>query len=182
MAKAPGAPLAEASDVESDARVLADFGEPPRSWLTAPLYAWRVLRRQRELKTALAGRRTEAEHAAAELEGALVAFAERVRPAAEKLAAYQPALAELVRAEENLRSRDQVLAAEQDARKARLGQVDARLAKLEGELAQAHEGERLAAQELAAAQGALAREEAHLRRAEVELRAAQTAKDGAARE
>src|SRR5258708_3407918 len=49
-------------DVEDDARVLADYGAPPSSWAAAPFYAWRVLRRQRDLKTALAARRTEAAH------------------------------------------------------------------------------------------------------------------------
>ncbi|HEY6461591.1 MAG TPA: hypothetical protein VIY73_15595, partial [Polyangiaceae bacterium] len=57
-----GAPLASADplDVSTDARVLAAFGEPPRSLFLTPMYAWRVLRRQRELKTALAGRTSEA--------------------------------------------------------------------------------------------------------------------------
>jgi hypothetical protein len=166
---APG----EGSGVESDARVLADYGEAPRSALLAPLYAWRVLKRQRELKTAHAGRRVEAEHAASALEAALVAFGERVRAAAEKQAAYAGTLAELQRAEDVLRSRDEVLAAEQDAQKARLAQVDARLTQLEAELTQTHTEERMTAQELSSAQGALAREEAKLKRAEVELRAAQ---------
>jgi hypothetical protein len=163
---------AGAGDVESDARVLADYGDAPRTWLLAPVYAWRVLRKQRELKTALAGRKVEAEHASVEVEDALVGFAERVRPAAEKQSAYMVALEDLSRAEDLLRSRDNVLAAEQDAQKARLGQVDARLAKTEDELLQAQTEERLAAQDLVATQNALEREEAKLKRAEVELKGA----------
>lgn len=164
----PAAP----DDVGADAQILADYGEPPRSWLFAPMYAWRVLRRQRELRTALAGRKTEAEHAAVEVEDALVGFAERVRPAAEKQPAYAVALEDLARAEDLLRSRDNVLAAEQDAQKARLAQVDTRLAKTEDELLQAQTEERLAAQDLAGTQSALEREEAKLKRAEVELKGA----------
>jgi hypothetical protein len=173
MAGLRAAPLADGTDIGADARVLADFGEVPVSWVMAPAYAWRVLKRQRELKTSLAARRVEAEHAATVLEDALVAFAERTRPAAEKLPAYAVALEELQRAEDVLRSRDKVLAAEQDAQKARLAQVDARLAKLEEEQTQAHTEERMTAQELSSAQGALEREEAKLKRAEAELRAAQ---------
>jgi hypothetical protein len=71
-----------------------------------------------------------------------------------------------------LRSRDNVLAAEQDAQKARLAQVDARLTALEAELSQAQIDERLAAEQLSSTQGALAREEAKLKRAEGELAAA----------
>ncbi|HEY8040043.1 MAG TPA: hypothetical protein VIF15_09635 [Polyangiaceae bacterium] len=174
----PGAPAV--GDLEFDARVLADYGEPPRSWILAPLYAWRVLRRQRELKAVLAGRRAEAAHAAGELEDALVAFAERVRPAAEKQPGYATVLEELSRAEDLLRSRDRVLAAEQDAQTARLAQVDARLAKMEGELAQAQSDERTLAGELSSAQGALGREEAKLKRAEIELRSAQQREAGKA--
>jgi len=165
-------------DLAADARVLADYGEPPGSWITSPLYAWRVLKRQRELKTAHAARKVEAEHAAAVLEDALVAFAERVRPAADKQSAYAVALEDLARAEDVLRSRDNVLAAEQDAQKARLAQVDARLTALEAELSQAQIDERLAAEELSSTQGALAREEVKLKRAEGELAAARQREGG----
>lgn len=160
-------------DVAFDARLLADYGEPPRHWLLSPLYAWRVLRRQRELKAALVGRREEATRTAGEVEEALVAFAERVRPTAEKQSGFAQAVEDLRRAEELLRSRDRVLAAEQDGQNARLAQVDARLAKLEEELTRAQAEEQAIAAELAGAQGALAREEAKLKRAEIELRAAQ---------
>jgi len=179
---AKGTSTAHARDPESeiadDAVVLADYGAPPTSWVTAPLYAWRVLKRQRELKTSHAARQVEAAHAAGVLEDALVAFAERVRPAAEKQSGYAVALEDLSRAEDVLRSRDKVLAAEQDAQNARLAQVDARLTALEAELSKAQIDERLAAQDLSSTQGALAREEAKLKRAEGELRAAQQREGG----
>ena len=123
-------PAADPSDLGADARALADFGEPPTNLLLAPMYAWRVLKRQRELKAELAGRKAEAEHAVSAVEDALVGIVERVRPAVEKAPAYSVALEDLARAEDTLRSRDNVLAAEQDAQKARLQQVDARLTKL----------------------------------------------------
>jgi len=156
-----------------DAHVLADLGESPSSWIKAPMYAWRVLKRQRELREALVARRAEADHAATAVEDALVAFAERARATAEKVNSYAVALEDLQRAEDMLRSRDKVLAAEQDAQKARQAQVDSRLAKLESDLLAARDEERVAASNLASAQSALAREEAKLKRAETELKAAQ---------
>ena len=175
---APAHALDPEAEIAADAEVLADYGDAPKSWVIAPLYAWRVLKRQRVLKTALAARQTEAEHAATVREDAVVAFAERVRPVAEKQSAYAVALEDLVRAEEVLRSRDKVLAAEQDAQKARLAQVDARLTALEAELAQAQIDERVAAEQLSASQGALAREEAKLARADAELKSARQREGG----
>jgi len=160
-------------DVAFDARLLADYGESPKHWLLSPLYAWRVLRRQRELRKGLAGRRDEAKRAANEVEDALVAFAERTRPVAEKQGEFARSIQELRGAEDVLRSRDRVLASEQDAQTARLAAVDARLAKLEAELVHAQAEERAIAAELASVQAALARGESKLRRAESELRTAQ---------
>jgi hypothetical protein len=170
MAPRPGQPLAAPSDLETDALVLADYGEAPSSWIFAPMYAWRVLKRQRELKAGLAVRKGEADHAQSALEDALVALAERARPIAEKTQVYLQALESLTRAEDMLRSRDRVLAAEQDAQKSRLQQVDARIGKAEGDLAAATAKERGVAGELASAQGSLARAEAKLKKAEGELK------------
>jgi hypothetical protein len=164
---------AAAQDVASDAMLLADYGPPPRHWLFSPLYAWRVLKRRRELKAAWAGRREEAARTANEAEDALIAFGERVRTSAERVPSYASMLQELRQSEETLRSRDRVLASEQDAQNARLSQVDARLSTFEAELALAQSEERAIASELSTSQATLAREEARLKRAEIELRAAQ---------
>jgi hypothetical protein len=169
LAPRPGLPVVP-SEVETDALVLADYGEAPRSWIFAPMYAWRVLKRQRELKAGLVVRKGEADHAQTALEDALVAVAERARPIAEKTQAYMQSLEALSRAEDMLRSRDRVLAAEQDAQKSRLQQVDARIGKAEGDLAAAQAKERGVAGELASAQGSLARAEAKQKKAEGELK------------
>jgi hypothetical protein len=165
--------VSSVGDVAFDAQLLADFGAAPSHWLLSPIYAWRVLKRQRELKKGLAVRRDEAKRAATEVEDALVAFAERVRPMAEKQSEMARNLEELRGAEDVLRSRDRVLAAEQDAQSARLAAVDARLAKFEAELAHAQAEERTIASDLASAQPLLARGESKLKRAESELRSAQ---------
>jgi hypothetical protein len=164
-------------DLAFDARLLAEYGDPPSHWVMSPLYAWRVMKRQRELKQVLVGRREEAARTLTELEDALVAFAERVRPTAERQGPYAPMLDEVKRAEEALRSRDRVLAADQDAQTGRLASVDAQLSKLEGELAKAQADERAILTEIASAQGALSRAEAKVKRAETELRAAQREPD-----
>src|SRR5882672_1330275 len=75
-------------DLAFDAHLLADYGAPPRHVILSPVYAWRVLRRQRELRRAIVVRREEAARAASEAEDALVAFVDRVRPATEKLSPY----------------------------------------------------------------------------------------------
>jgi chromosome segregation ATPase len=177
---APGA--GDVGDVAFDARLLAEYGEAPKHWLLSPIYAWRVLRRQRELKKALVGRREEVKRALTEADDARVAFAERIRHDAEKpeerYKPFVPVLEQLRAAEELLRSRDRILASEQDAQSARLASVDARLARLEAELAQAQAAERAVAGELASAQAALARSEQKLKRAEAELRSAQRETDG----
>ncbi|MCL2447727.1 MAG: hypothetical protein FWD17_02135 [Polyangiaceae bacterium] len=159
-------------DVAADAKLLADFGDPPRHWIASPAYAFRVLRRRRELRHALGLRRAEASHAHTDVEDALVAFAERALAAAERNPDYADALTELRRAEGVLRSRDRVLAAENDVHSARLASVDARIAKLEAERERARAEERSAATDLATAQAELSRAEARLKRAESELRAA----------
>ncbi len=170
--------LAGPPEAGSDARLLADYGAPPSHWLLSPLYAFRVLRRRRELRRALAARKEEATRAAAEAEDGLVATAEQVRAIAEQQATFTDVIGALRRAEELLRMRDRVLTAENDAEMARLASADARLIKLETDLATAQAEERSAAGELVAAQEALAREESHLKRTEGELRAAQREPSG----
>jgi hypothetical protein len=165
-------------DAQSDARLLADHGEPPSHWLLSPIYAWRVVARRRDLKRALAARKEEAKRAAVEAEDALVAMAEQFRPVAEKQATFEDVMGALRRAEELLRMRDRVLTAENDAEMARLASADARLVKLESDLAAAQAEERGAAADLVAGQEALAREEAHLKRTESEVRAAQREPSG----
>jgi len=167
------------ADAFAEARLLADYGEAPKHWLLSPFYAWRVMRRHREVKRALVLRTAEAARASAEVEDALTVLAERIRSTAEQHPAYAEALEELRRAEQVLSSRDRVLAAENEAETARLASVDVRLTKLESELAQAQAVERAAAAELVASQEALARAEAHLKRTDSELRTVQREGGGA---
>ena len=166
------------AEAGSDARLLADYGDVPNHWLLSPIYTMRVLSRRRELRRALAARKDEASRAAAEAEDALVATAEHVRSIAEQHGTFADVLGALRRAEELLRMRDRVLAAENEAEMARLASADARLTKLEADCSVARADERDAAAALVAAQEALAREETHVKRTEAELRAAQREPSG----
>jgi hypothetical protein len=159
--------------LEADVHLLADYGETPKYRLLSPFYTWRVIVRRRVLERALALRREEVRRAHDELEDALVAFAAETRATAEARPEYADALGQLRRAEDALRSRDEFVAAENDAHATRLASVDARIFKLEGDRDRAIEEERAAAAQLAAAQSELNREEARCKHAEAELRAAQ---------
>ena len=165
-------------DVHADAELLADYGEAPKHWLWTARYAWRVLTRRRVLGRAVAVRRNEASRARSEVEDALVVFAEHARTTAEGRPDYADAVEELRRTEGVLRSRDRVLAAENDAHSARLASVDAQIARVEAEREQARSDERAAATQLTSAQAELGRAEAGLKRAESELRAAQQRESG----
>jgi hypothetical protein len=171
-----------AGDMTMDARALAEYGTPPSNWLLAPAYAWRVLQRQRDLKLSLVARKEEAERSAEAVDVGLAALAMRARPIAQKHATYAGPLEEIERAEDAVRSRDKVLAAEQGAQAARLAAMDTHLAKLEAELAQAQADERALSTEAAAADRQAATEESKLARAEAELRAAQKREAGGASE
>ncbi len=151
-----------------EARALADFGPPPDVFWRAPMYALRVVRRRAELRRALALRKDESADAARRAEDALVAFAERARPIAES--AGGRGLDDVRAAEDLMRGRDSALAAEMDAHKGALAEVDARLAPVEAELAAAKQEEEKIARELAAAEEVRRRAEAKVKRAEIEIR------------
>jgi hypothetical protein len=176
-AHAPVGPIE--TEEELAARTLADYGTVPRSWIMTPFYAYRVLRRQRELERALVGRKEEAALAVTAAEDALVACGERARARVKEHAEYKRSLTELTAAEELLRSRDTALAKEQDAHAERIKSIDVRISKLEEELADAKSQERQAAGALADAEAALKRAEAKMKRAEIELRNANAAQRAA---
>jgi hypothetical protein len=166
-----GAPPIETATGDADpfeARALADYGPVPDAlWLT-PMYALRVTKRRGELRQLLAAKRAEMARAAAQADDALVAFAERVRATAE--AAGWRGFANVMADEEVLRGRDSGLAAEMDAYRAELAQVDARLAEVEGAFEHTKAEERTVEAHLAAAEETRARADAKVKRIDIELR------------
>ena len=153
-----------------EARTLADYGPTPTSWLGAPKYAYRVWKRQRELRAALVARREEAALAQEAATDALVACGERARKSASKEPAYGTLLQELKAREDILRSRDQSLAKEQEAHAERVAAIDGRIARLEEELSEVTADEHVIVEELAQADAARKRSEAKAKRAEIEIR------------
>jgi hypothetical protein len=166
-----GGKTSEEENSLREARALAAYGDPPEMWFKTPLYAYRVLRRRSELKKIATAKQKEAERADAAAEDALVAFAEIVRPTAERYGGSYEAAFEAVRQTERvLGERDAILAAETDAHNQRKAEIDAKLTGQEAQLTQIQIEERQVAGELAEAEALLKRAEARARNTEIEMR------------
>ena len=160
-----------------EARALADYGPPPNAVWLAPLYAYRVLSRRRELQRLLAQKRVEAETSARRAEDGWVAFGERAREVLERNGGR--GLDQVVAAEQVLRGRDGALAGAMDAYRAELAVVDERLGGAEGDLARvSQEQERLVAL-CEAAEEDRKRAEAKVKRLDIEIRNAGALEPGA---
>jgi hypothetical protein len=174
-------PTGEEEISPREARALADYGEAPDSPLKTPLYAYRVLRRRKELMKIAAQKKREADRAEAAAEDAMVVFAELVRPTAERYGGSYDLAFEQVRATERvLGERDAVLAQETDAHNQRKAQIDARLSEEEAELTKIQMEERQIAGELAEAEKLLRRAEARAKSAEMEIQSVNADAQGAA--
>jgi hypothetical protein len=170
---APATGMAAASVDEFEVRALADYGPAPAAvWMT-PLYAYRVKKRQPELKRLVDAKKAEAERAEEAAEDALIAFADRVRVPAQKSPTYNRALHEITQEEALHRQRDTALAAEIDAHEQRQAQAAAAIRDLETELAALQKEEKVIAGELAEAEVLLKRAEARVKRADIEIRNAE---------
>jgi hypothetical protein len=164
--RGPQAPPVEAFE----ARVLANFGDPPRHWWQTPLYAWRVRQRLAELRAELAERERRSERATAAAEQALVALGQRARGTAEKIPAYGRTVDGIRMQEQTLRQKDTALMAETDAHNKKLSLIDSKIAECHTQLGTVQAEERRIADELAMSQAAVQRAEAKLKRLDIELR------------
>lgn len=161
------------ADAEAEAlevRVLARYGPPPAKLWEAPIYAWRVLNRQRELRQEMAAVERDAEHADARVEDALVRFAERITELAAKLPGYGRYVERIRSLEQVLRARDTALARETDAHRAEIGKRDQKLVALEKELFATRESEGQVSRQFLEADGTRKRVEERIARLEVEIR------------
>ena len=154
------------------ARALAAYGDAPRDWWKTPFYAYHVLMRQRELRSALATKRVEVEKARAASDDALVVLAERGRTLAATKDIYKKLLDPVAVAESALRERDGALAAATEAHKRETSGLDASIAAEEHELAGARAEEKAYADQFAAADAVRQRADARVKRIDIELRAA----------
>ncbi len=163
---------------EKEARALADYGDSPKTWWQAPLYAYRVRTRQSELRRQLAERRQDLGRAREACEEAKVAFAERARPVARKVETFARLLEPIAAAEKVMLERDGALAAEMEAHQAQLRVIDERVAQLEMELAEAKSEEDRIEAMLAEAEAVRQRAEAKMKRVEIEIRNASARVEG----
>jgi hypothetical protein len=162
----------EAPVATFEAKVLGAFGEPPKHFWQAPMYAWRVRTRLRELRHLLEERTKAAERAAAQLDQSLVALGQRARGTAERNPAYGRTLDTLRLHEATLRQRDSALMTEMDGHNRQLNVIDQKISEMQQQVAIAQAEERRIADELAMAQATIQRAEAKLKRLDIELRSA----------
>ncbi len=159
--------------VESfEAKMLGNFGDPPKHFWQAPRYAWRVRQRLGELREALKQRRQQAERASKAIDQALVALGQRARGAAERNPQYGRTLDLLRLNEQTLRQKDSALIGEMDAHSRKLAQIDQKIAELQAAASVVQSEERRVADELAMAQATVQRAEAKLKRLDIDLRSA----------
>ncbi|MCU0690809.1 MAG: hypothetical protein MUF54_05345 [Polyangiaceae bacterium] len=158
--------------------VLADFGPAPASLWEFPAYAWRVTRRRRALRGALARVRAGVASAESVRDDLLARLGEAARPAIEKNAEMAVLLQSLSEVEATSHEREQSLAGRSQEFARKVGEIDQNVA------AQEEEGTRLR-DGLAAAQAGYDRKEeifrraqAAYKRAEIEFRNAQNASQG----
>lgn len=160
----------EPTPEEAEASDLADYGDRPRSFWQAPLYAYRVRTRQSEIRRQLAERRRDLARAREACEEAKVAFAERARPVAQKIEVFATLLEPIATTEKVMLERDTALSAEMEAHRGQLRVIDERVVQLEAELAEAKSDEHRMEDRLAEAEAVRQRAEARLKRAEIEIR------------
>jgi hypothetical protein len=171
MGGAPAPAVSVEDEIErQQAAEIAAYGPAPTQFWLAPRYAWKVRTRQAELRKELEARRNEAQQAATHLEDALVAFAERIRPVAENMSFYLRAFDPIRALESQVRTMDGAAAAEMDAHRARMREIEARVTQAEQVLSQLQLEERRLADDLAQAEATLQRAEAKLKRADIEMR------------
>ncbi len=153
-----------------DVAVLADFGRPPANALLCALYAWRVLRRKRELGRVLPKARAAAAAAEHDRDELLVAIAERARCKIQddrEMAGY---LRPLEHIEQVAGEREKTLAARSGDYATAVGTIDARIAAEDGDAAAAQQRLKQARDTFEARSQELARAQAMFKRAEIELR------------
>lgn len=152
------------------ARLLANYGEPPKSFFLSPLYTHRVYRRRGELRRALAGRREDAARAKEAVLNAMVELGSRARAQARTVAVTKDLVTAIERSEAVLRSQHEAASKEESSHTERLRGVETRLRECEEALLVSRAEEERALAAHTALLEEKARAEAQKKRAEVMLR------------
>ncbi|MFO0678343.1 MAG: zinc ribbon domain-containing protein [Polyangiaceae bacterium] len=134
--------MAEAAAKEAEAaqiRSLAGYGPAPTALYLAPMYAFSVRKRRKELAEIVDARKASLVDAETKLETILTAIAERAMHKVEQMPPFAPLLHPAKLAEQNFRTKGGALAAEMDTHRARLADADRKIAAAEREATTARE-------------------------------------------
>ncbi len=170
------APAARGEAVEIDAfevKALADYGPDPKSIVDSVPYAIRVVRRQRELKRAMAAVRAALAEAEARRDEKLVELGELLRPVVAGNPDWISFARTLAAAEETKQAREQALASTNAAYRERAASLDAELATFEGPIAGARREVDEKGRAFEQADLLRKKHEARRKRVEIDVRAAQ---------
>lgn len=118
---------------EAAMRALAAYGPAPTAIYLAPIYAFKVRARRKELAVLLQSKRDLHTAAETKLEDALAGIAERAMHLVEQMPPFAPLLHPAKLAEQNLRTKGGALAAEMDSHRGKLADTDKKIAAAERE-------------------------------------------------
>lgn len=151
---------------------LAGYDEPPKSAHLTPLYAYRVFKRQREIKRVLVGLVAERRRAEAQRDHALADLGSAVRPDAERSEPFQRLVAPLIELERVQSQHGQAMSMVNAELAARASAIDDELLSIAEQLGAERARERDTQQRYDERQVCAHRAEAKLKRAQIEIRAA----------
>lgn len=150
--------------------LLADYGPPPEQAWLAPLYAFRVWKRKRELTKQLAAKKDDLKAASDKRDDHLAALAERVHGSLVGDESYKVMLELLSKVEQTTAGRKEALAESKAKFDALAAQLDAGVAELDEQLSQVGAKRKQAMAVLDERAAVLQRAQAHVKRVEIELR------------
>jgi len=151
--------------------ILADYGPIPKAIQLTPGYAYRVFRRQRELKRQLLSVAAECQRAELERAATLAELARAVRPAAEAIESFRRLLAPLVELEQVASQRGQALSSINAQLAAQSADFDANLAHITAQISSQEQLERDALRVCDERDALAKRADAKQKRVHIEIRA-----------
>ena len=151
--------------------ILADYCDSPRAAQLTPAYAFRVFKRQRELKRQLLAVSTECERAQVELETTLADLSRAVRPEAERVQSLRRFFTPLLEIEQARSQHEQALSSFDAQLSAESAQIDLALGQIATEIGAARERERNAVRVHDERQACALRADAKRKRVQIEMRA-----------
>lgn len=162
---------------EVEVRLLADYGDPPKNALLAPLYTWRVWSRRRVLRPLLAEAERDFVGAEVERDQLLGGLVEQARGEMERDDGMKRWLEPLHDHEATTRERSAALASTNDEYQGQAMQLDLERQHLASEVAARQELMQADVADLGVKQEAFGRADAKFKRAHIEIRSAKQLAD-----